>query len=68
MKISDVKMSIGRSVKFSNPRNHIKDGEYILSGCILRKNEKGEFYYLAELTDQRQQKCMLTVRLEEIYT
>lgn len=66
MKISDVKRCIGKPVRFSSPRNHIKDGEYVLTGCILRKNDKGQFYYLAELTDPKQRKCMLTVRLDEV--
>lgn len=66
MKISDVKMCIGKPVRFSTPKHHIKDEEYILTGCILRKDDKGKFYYLAELTDPKQHKCMLTVKLEEV--
>lgn len=65
MKISDVKMRIGTYVKFTSSKHHICS-EYILTGCIIRKDTDNNFYYLAELNDPKQQKCMLLVRLEEI--
>lgn len=66
MKISNVKMAMGKPVRFSSTKHHIENGEYVLTGCIMRKNEKGNFYYLAELTDANQRKCSIIVRLEEV--
>lgn len=66
MKINCVKMALGKRVRFSSAKHHIKDGEYVLTGCILRKDDKGKFYYLAELADAKQKKCTVIVSLDEI--
>lgn len=65
MKISDVKKRLGTYVKFNSDKHHICS-DYILTGCIIRKDNDNNFYYLAELNDPKQKKCMLLVRLEEI--
>lgn len=66
MKISEVKMTLGKPVRLSSSKHNVQNGSYILTGCILRKDEKGNFYYLAELNDVKQKKCTLIVKLEEI--
>lgn len=65
MKICEVKKRLGTYVKFNSTKYHVC-GDYILTGCIIRKNQDNSFYYLAELNDPNQKKCMLLVRLEEI--
>ncbi len=65
MKISDVKKRLGTYVKFNNEKHHVYS-DYILTGCIIRKDKDNNFYYLAELNDPKQRKCMLLVRLEEV--
>lgn len=49
MKINEVKSALGKRVRFRNRRLHC-DGEYILTGCIIRRTCKA-FYYQAELCD-----------------
>lgn len=65
MKICDVKKRIGTYVKLSSNKHHICS-DYMLTGCIIRKDRDNNFYYLAELNDPKQQKCMLIVSLDEI--
>lgn len=65
MKISDVKKRIGTYVIFNSAKHHIYC-DYILTGCIIRKDNDNNFYYLAELNDPKQKKSTLIVRLEEI--
>ena len=50
MDLGKVKYNLGKFVRLSLPRHYV-DGEYILTGCILRKKSTGEFFYQAELTD-----------------
>ena len=50
MELGEVKYNLGKPVRLSLPRHYV-DGEYILTGCILRKKSTGEFFYQAELTD-----------------
>ena len=50
MDISRVKYNLGKNVRLTLPR-HSVDCEYILSGCIIRRNQSGEFFYQAELQD-----------------
>ena len=49
MDISEVKAALGKKVMFRNDRLHC-DSEYILTGCIIRRDEKYGFFYQAELT------------------
>ena len=51
MDISRVKYNLGKDVRLRLPRQYI-DGQYRLTGCILRRKKTGEFYYQAELIDK----------------
>lgn len=60
MTISEVKKALNNKVRF-------RGGEYILSGCMIRKNVKTQqFYYQAELLDVKTNNCVVICRLEEI--
>lgn len=50
MDISRVKYNLGQRVRLVLPRHYV-DGEYLLTGCILRRNEDGGFFYQAELSE-----------------
>lgn len=50
MDISRVKYNLNKRVHVSLPRLFV-DGEYMLTGCVIRKKPNGEFFYQAELTD-----------------
>ncbi len=49
MDISEVKQNLGRRVQVRDDRLML-DGEYILTGCIIRRDDKFGFYYQVELT------------------
>ena len=66
MNIGEVKKNMNRIVKFNSPKHHIKDEDSILTACIFRQKENGEYYYLAELTDAKQKKSVVIVSLDEI--
>lgn len=66
MKISEVKTYLNKPVKFTSRKLHIIDKDYLLTACILRQNIKGEYYYLAELTDIKQKNSVVIVNLDEI--
>ena len=60
MRIDEMKKSLNRKVTF-------RDAEYILTGCIIRKDKKtNQFYYQAELQDTSTQLSLVYARLEEI--
>ena len=46
MNISEVKRNLERTVLYNG-------AEYILKGCIIRRNTTGRFYYQAELMDTK---------------
>lgn len=61
MTIGEVKKSLGRRVAF-------RGAEYILTGCIIRRDARdGSFFYQAELTDAVTGKSIVIARLEEVY-
>lgn len=61
MRIEEVKKALGREVSFRGSRG------YILSGCIIRKNEKTQqFFYQAELLDTTTNNSVIIARLEEV--
>lgn len=66
MKITEVKKNMNRLVKFNSPKQHIKNGSYILTACILRQKNNGDYYYLAELTDALQKNSVIIASLNEI--
>ena len=65
MDISEVKQNLGRRVRVLNERLLI-DGDYILTGCIIRRSERGTFFYQAEIQDLRQQNSVSIVDLEKL--
>lgn len=65
MNIGEVKTYLNRTVRFKNSHLHV-DCDYLLTACILRQNDKGEYYYLAELTDIKQKKSVVIASLDDI--
>lgn len=65
MEISEVKASLGKQVRFKDERLFC-DGEYILTGCIIRLSERGEFYYEAEIQDTMQKNSVSVVELDKL--
>nr|DAE87291.1 MAG TPA: hypothetical protein [Caudoviricetes sp.] len=59
MNISQVKRSLGRKVLYNGT-------EYILTGCIIRQNITGQFYYQAEIKDLNANSALLYCRLEDL--
>ena len=65
MDISEVKAALGKRVRFRDDRIFC-DGEYILTGCIIRRSDRGRFYYQAELQDVRQNKAVCITSLDKV--
>ena len=65
MDISEVKQNLGRRVRVLNERL-LLNGEYILTGCIIRRSERGTFYYQAEIQDLKQQNSVSIVDLDKL--
>ena len=61
MKPEEIKAALNKPVKFRSELAGF-EGEFILTGAIFRKNEKG-FFYQAELTSGNH---VLIAKLEEI--
>lgn len=67
MSEKEIKKSLNKPVRFTNPKLYVEGAEYILSGAVFRKDEKtGDFYYQAELTDRKVKHSVIYCRLEEI--
>ena len=60
MKIEEVKRNLNKKVNYGGNTD-----TYILTGCILRRNETG-FYYQVELSDTKHGKSLLICRLEDV--
>ena len=65
MDISEVKAALGKRVRYKNDRLFC-DADYILTGCIIRRSERGTFFYQAEIQDLRQQNSVSIVDLEKL--
>ena len=65
MEINEVKASLGKQVRFKDERLFC-DGEYILTGCIIRLSERGQFYYQAEIQDTKQKNSVSIVGLDKL--
>lgn len=65
MKIGEVKAALGKQVRFCDDRLFC-DADYILTGCIIRRSERGTFFYQAEIQDLRQQNSVSIVDLEKL--
>ena len=59
MDISEVKQNLGRRVRVLNERLLI-DGEYILTGCIIRKGDRFGIFYECELSDPKTRGVLIT--------
>ena len=65
MDISEVKAALGKQVRFRNDRLFC-DSDYILTGCIIRRSERGTFFYQAEIQDTKQQNSVSIVSLNDL--
>lgn len=65
MTIREVEKNLGRRVRFTHPTLAREGAEYLLTGCTVRKGERG-FYYQAELQDLSNCNSVLICRLPEI--
>ena len=65
MDISEVKAALGKKVRYRNDRLFC-DADYILTGCIIRRSERGTFFYQAEIQDLRQQNSVSIVSLSDL--
>lgn len=65
MKPEEIRASLNKPVRFTNPVHHLKDAEYILTGAVFRKGKDG-YFYQAELTDRTTKNSVMIVGLEEI--
>lgn len=60
-------MTIGEVKKALNNKVRFRGAEYILTGCMLRKDKKTQqFFYQAELLDTTTNNSIVICRLEEI--
>lgn len=64
MDISEVKFNLGEVVLYSD--TNMKNIEYRLTACILRKNKKNEFKYSAELQDIKNNNSIIICDLSRI--
>ena len=65
MEIGEVKAALGKRVRFRDDRLFC-DADYILTGCIIRLSERGQFYYQAEIRDLKQQNSVSIVNLDKL--
>ena len=59
MKIQDVKKNLNKPVKYDG-------SDYILTACIIRKDERNNFVYTAELMDIKQKNSVIISRLDDV--
>lgn len=64
MKAEEIRANLNKRVRYVNEQMGI-DADYLLSGAIFRKNDKG-FYYQAELTSLKANKSIVICPLEQI--
>lgn len=59
MTIHEVKMNLNQKVLYN-------DKEYIFTGCTIRVDKNGNYYYQAELKDLSAISSLLICKLEEV--
>lgn len=64
MELSEVKKNLGQIVLYSD--TNMKNVEYQLTACILRKNKKNEFVYFAEIQDLHNNNSILICDLSRV--
>ena len=65
MEIGEVKAALGKRVRYKNDRLFC-DADYILTGCIIRRSERGTFFYQAEIQDLKQKNSVSIVSLNDL--
>lgn len=66
MELKEVKYNLNRQVIYNAPRLHIEAVPYILKSCIIRKNDRGEFFYQAEIQDIKAPHSVCIVPLDDL--
>ena len=61
----EIKRSLNKPVRFTNPKLYIEGVTYILTGAVIRLGADG-FYYQAELTDPTIKNSVIYCGLNEI--
>lgn len=64
MKAEEIKANLNKRVRYVSEQAGINT-DYILSGAIFRKGDKG-FYYQAELQDMKNNRSIIICSLEQI--
>lgn len=62
MKPEEIKDNLNKRVRLNSPNI---TADYILTGAIFRRGEKG-FYYQAELQDLKTNRSIMICRLDEV--
>lgn len=65
MKETEIKRSLNKPVRFTNPKLYLEGVTYILTGAVIRLGADG-FYYQAELTDPTTENSVIYCGLNEI--
>lgn len=63
MKIEEAKANLNKRVHYSA---RDVDADFIFTGCTIRKNENGLFFYQAELQDVKNNHSIMICRLEDV--
>ncbi len=65
MEASEIKANLNKKVRYKHALSGV-DAEYLLTGAIFRKNNKG-FYYQAELQDLKSKSRSIVIcKLDDI--
>ena len=65
MEITEVKAALGKRVRFTADRLSV-NAEYILTGCIIRRSDRGHFFYQAEIQDVKNKNSVCIVDLDKL--
>ena len=65
MEIAEVKTALGKRVRFKDERLSV-DADYIFTGCIIRRSNRGRFFYQAEIQDIKNKNSICIVDLEKL--
>lgn len=68
MDIKQVKFNLNKRVRLTLRRHYIDGDDFVLTGCIIRRNAKtGDFYYQAEISEVKTKAVYFTA-LDDIST
>lgn len=66
MNLNEVKRNLNKRVIYGCKRLFLDDSDgYILTGCILRLSRQGEYFYQAELIEEKSG-CVVIASLEDV--